>query len=221
MTLPDTNFSANALSSDVLKTISWACHWKMSFKLGRLKQAQVTFFLKIKKSSQGMLIFNNNQVNKNPIAKHFGLFLAEKIHFGEDLRYISKVNKSIELLRKLQNILPRWSLATIYKSFIRPHYDFGGIISDQVYNISLHENIKYFLCNWAITSISNEKSRFKKTNNNNKNKTRIIFRISQYIHTVVGLVTSVFNRDVIFMSYSFFKPPLINQLCVETWFFLL
>ena len=37
----------------------------------------------------------------------------------------------IELLRKLQNTLPRQALMTIYKAFIKPHLDYGDILYDQ------------------------------------------------------------------------------------------
>ena len=42
--------------------------------------------------------------------------------------------------------LPRLPLLTIYKSFIRPHLDYGVIIYDQAYNVSFHpklESIQY------------------------------------------------------------------------------
>ena len=42
--------------------------------------------------------------------------------------------KGIGLLRKLQSILPRTSLLTIYKSFIRPHLDYGDVVYDQPSN---------------------------------------------------------------------------------------
>ena len=94
----------------------------MSFNLDLSKQAQdVIFFCKIKKPIHPVLIFNNNQVIQTPYQKHIGLFLDEKLNFGEHLRYMTnKVNTSIGLLRKLQKCLPRRSLVTIYKSFIRP-----------------------------------------------------------------------------------------------------
>ena len=38
------------------------------------------------------------------------------------------------LLRKLNNGLPRSSLNTIYKSFVRPHLDYGDVIFDKAYN---------------------------------------------------------------------------------------
>ena len=71
------------------------------------------------------------------------MFLDNKLNFGEHLKYITnKVNKSIVLLFKLQVILPRRSLVTIYKSFIRPHLDYGDIIFDQAFNKSFHDNLE-------------------------------------------------------------------------------
>ena len=65
------------------------------------------------------------------------MILDNKLNFQEHLKNIlNKVNTTIELLRKLQNILPRGPLSTIYKSFIRPHTDYGDIIYDQQYNKS-------------------------------------------------------------------------------------
>ena len=73
------------------------------------------------------------------------MFLDDKLNFGEHLKYIAnKVNKSIGLLRKLQNLLPRRSLVTIYKSFIRLHIDYGDVIFDQAYIKSFHKKLENF-----------------------------------------------------------------------------
>ena len=63
------------------------------------------------------------------------MILDEKLNFGEYLRYIAdKGNAFIGLLRKLQKCLQRRPLVTIYKSFIRPHLDYGDVIFDHTYN---------------------------------------------------------------------------------------
>ena len=46
------------------------------------------------------------------------------------------------LLRKLQASLPRQSLVTVYKAFIRPHLDYEDIIDDQTYNESFHQKME-------------------------------------------------------------------------------
>ena len=56
---------------------------------------------------------------------------------------LNKVNRTIGLLRKLQNISPHGPL---YKLFIRFHLDYDDVIYDQHYNNSFHqkqESIQY------------------------------------------------------------------------------
>ena len=62
----------------------------------------------------------------------------------------NKINKTISLLRKLQNNLPRALLITIYKSFIRPHFDYGHILYDQPFNNSFHERLESIQYNAAL-----------------------------------------------------------------------
>ena len=71
------------------------------------------------------------------------MVLDAKLDFSLHLKNVqNKVNKSIGLLRKLQDTLPRASLITIFKSFIGTHLDYGDIIYDREYNTSFHENIE-------------------------------------------------------------------------------
>ena len=62
----------------------------------------------------------------------------------------NKINKTILLLRKLQNNLPRAPLATLYKSFIKPHLDYGDILYDQKFNNSFHERLELIQYNAAL-----------------------------------------------------------------------
>ena len=63
---------------------------------------------------------------------------------------LNKVNKTIGLLRKLHNILPRSALLVIYKSFIRPHLDYGDIIYDQAHNVSFHQKLELLQYNVCL-----------------------------------------------------------------------
>ena len=63
---------------------------------------------------------------------------------------LKKVDKTIGILRKLQNTLPTSSLLIIYKSFIRPHLDYGDIIYDQLYNASLQKKLESIQYNAAV-----------------------------------------------------------------------
>ena len=66
-------------------------------------------------------------------------------------------------MRKLQGVLPRITLVTIYKAFVRPHLDYGDILYDQTFNNSFHdrlEPIPYNAC-LAITEAIRGTSREK------------------------------------------------------------
>ena len=65
------------------------------------------------------------------------MHLDEKLNFSHHInKKIAKANKSIGIICKLAHVLPRQSLMTIYKSFIWPLLDYGGIIYDQPNNES-------------------------------------------------------------------------------------
>ena len=58
--------------------------------------------------------------------------LEVKLTFDEHLdNVLNKVNKTIGLWRKLQNLLPRSTLITIYKAFATAHLEYGDILYDQ------------------------------------------------------------------------------------------
>ena len=60
------------------------------------------------------------------------------------------INKTIGLLSKLQLIFPRHPLKTIYKTFVRPHLDYGDAIYDHAFNESFHQRLESVQYNAAI-----------------------------------------------------------------------
>ena len=82
------------------------------------------------------------------------MVLDTKLNFQEHLQNIlNKVNKTIGLLWKLQNILPRGPLLRIYKSLIRPHLDYRDVIYyqyDQHYNNSFQQKLDSVQYNAAL-----------------------------------------------------------------------
>ena len=110
----------------------------MSFNPDLSKQAQEGIFSrKLQKSVYPPLHFNNIAVPQSTTQKYLGMPLNVKLDFqGHIKNMYSKVNKTIGLLRKLYNTLPRLPLLTIYKSFIRPYLYYGDVIYDQAYTAS-------------------------------------------------------------------------------------
>ena len=71
------------------------------------------------------------------------IFLHNRLSFANHLIMIlNKVYKTVGLLRKPHNILPRPALLTICKSFLRPHLDYSDIIYEQAYNTSSQQVLK-------------------------------------------------------------------------------
>ena len=64
---------------------------------------------------------------------------------------LSRVNKTINLLQKFQAILSWHSLITIYKSFIRPHLNYGNVIYNRTYIKSFHQTLESTQYSTAIT----------------------------------------------------------------------
>ena len=72
-------------------------------------------------------------------------------------------SKTVGLLRKLSNLLPRQALFVIYKAFVRPHLRYDDLLYDQAFNNFFHlkmESIRYNVCltiTGAIRGMSREK----------------------------------------------------------------
>ena len=59
------------------------------------------------------------------------MYRDEKLNFLQHIKEkTSKANRGIGLIQKLRHILPRHSLITILKSFVRPYLDYCDIIYD-------------------------------------------------------------------------------------------
>ena len=58
------------------------------------------------------------------------------------MKKIKKATKGVNVIRKLNLLSPHSSLLTRYKSFVRPHLDYGDVTYDQPKNSSLSEKIE-------------------------------------------------------------------------------
>ena len=114
----DTQTSANNLNKDSEKINNWAFQWKRNFNPDPTKQAQeVIFSRKAREICHPPLVFNITGVSQASSQNHVSVILAFKLVFEEHLKVVSlKINKTLGLLRKLQNQLQRSALFTIYKT---------------------------------------------------------------------------------------------------------
>ena len=132
----DVDLSAKQLNDDLNKISEWAFQHKMVFNPYLSKQVQeITFSQKTYIVSHVKVNLNNSPVVQSTYQKYLGLYLDEKLNLSHHIKEkISKAYRIIRVIKRLQNNLPRQSLFTIYKSFIRPHLDYEDIVCDQLHN---------------------------------------------------------------------------------------
>ena len=63
---------------------------------------------------------------------------------------MTKAMKGIGVIKRLSKMLPRHSLLTICKSFVRPHLDYGDVLYDQLNNKSFCQKIETVQYNAAL-----------------------------------------------------------------------
>ena len=136
------------MNIDLEKISLFTYQWKMSFNPDISKQGQeVIFSMKNVNVFHQLLSFNRIPVMCCSYQKHLGVCLDKKLSFHQLIEgVIPKTINRTGVIKKLNNVLPRKALLTIYKSFVRPHLDYGDILYHQTYNESINskqENIQY------------------------------------------------------------------------------
>ena len=117
---------------------------EMLFNPDKTKQEQEIIFSRKKNdTSHPSLYFNNAWIQQQSGQKHLDFFLDEKLSIVEHIDVkIKKATVGVNLMRKLNLLLPCSSLIIIYKCFIRPHLDYGDVIYDQPNLSSLANKIE-------------------------------------------------------------------------------
>ena len=168
--------------------------WKTSFNSDPKKQAQeVIFSQKSKVISHPPLVFNNNVIQTTS-QKHLGIILVTQLSFEKHLETVlCKIYRTIGLICKLQKVLPRNALITLYKAFVGAHLDYGDIIYDQAHNASFHqklETLQYNAC-LAITGAICGSSKEKLYQELGFESLQQLYQIGNYIVSTRSLKTEV------------------------------
>ena len=83
------------------------------------------------------------------VSKQHSAYYASQLSFPE-YEAIKRKMLKVNVIRKMNLLLPRSSLLTIYKSFVRPHLDYGDVIYDQPNNSRLSDKIESVQYNAAL-----------------------------------------------------------------------
>ena len=117
----DPNESLAKLDRDLGKVAGSVYQWKMSFNPDPSKQTvKAQFFRKINPVDTPTIYFNNLAIASWETHNHLDFLLDKRLAFdGHVEEMILRTNKGIGLITRLRRYLPRNSLLTIYKAFIR------------------------------------------------------------------------------------------------------
>ena len=85
------------------------------------------------------LMFNNNDLTKCSYQKNLEIAPDSKLDLNIHIvQKIKKYDRIITFMRRLAVLLSRKSLLTIYKSYVRPHLNYGDIRREE----PKHKNFK-------------------------------------------------------------------------------
>ena len=139
----DTRDSQNALNFGLESISNWVYQWKLQFNFDPKKQANEVSFLV---NRIHLCIHQSHPLTKLSL----NVVLDSKLEFNIHIEQkTNKYNKIIGLIRRLSISLPRKAFLTIYKSFVRPHLDYGDILFDKPDNQSFENKlgkVQYKVC---------------------------------------------------------------------------
>ena len=141
-----------SLNNGFLKISQWAYQSKTMFNQDVSKQAQeVAVSSKAVAINHASVYFSNILVIRENFQKYLDLFLDSKLNFFDHVNEkIKKGTKGINFFRKMDFLLQRPFLFTIFKSFVRPHLVYGDVIYGQTNNASLLDKIESIQFNTVL-----------------------------------------------------------------------
>ena len=224
---------ASNLNDDLEKISYWAYQWQVQFNPDPNKPANEVIFSRKTNSnnlSHPPIKLNNNVISKCPHQKHLGIVLDSKLNFNAHVdKKTKKCNRMIDLIRRLSVTLPQNALLTIYKSFVRPHLDYGDILYDKPNNENFQNKLEKVQCRacLAITGAIQGTSRIKLYDElglHSLIKRRWCNKLI-FFHKIVNLYScsdfpSQINYSIRSISTSVMKPSMSRTKSFKNTFFL-
>ena len=111
------------INEDLSNIYDWTCMNKLSLNL------QKTFYIIFSNKFRGEPIdlhINNTKIASCDFIKFLGITVDSKLSFAHHIENISnKISKSVGVIRKLSNFLPKSILGKIYSSLVHPYLVYG------------------------------------------------------------------------------------------------
>ena len=126
----DPIISFETLNHDLKLIEKWANQWKMSFSPDITKPPiEILFSTKNIKPIHPPLFFNDIMIDSVEEHKHIGLTHDKKLTYQSHIKEaIKNANKGIGIMKFMSRYVPRSTLETMYKSYVRSLLEYGDII---------------------------------------------------------------------------------------------
>ncbi len=113
------------MKQDLNILVDWFRANKLSLNLG--KTNFILFRPKSKKNDISVsLTYDNIDIKQEKVTKFLGIYLDECLQWDSQIKHVcSKMSKNLYLLRTLKNVLPSWSLKSLYFAYIHSHMVYG------------------------------------------------------------------------------------------------
>ena len=121
--------TAEILNSDLNKIHEWSKKWLVKFNPNKTETMVIS--KKIIKPDNPALKMGRHELYTVDSHKHLGVYFSNDGFWNNHIDYIlQKAYSRINLLRKMRNILDRFTLERIYLTFIRPILEYAEVIWD-------------------------------------------------------------------------------------------
>ena len=119
--------AAEVMNSDLQKIHSWAEKWLVNFSAPKTKSMVFTRHRNV--IHHPPLSFNNVQIDEVDNHKHLGLILSKDGSWRAQVNTMySKVNRALNILRKMKCVLDRKTLYRLYCTQVRPLLEYADCV---------------------------------------------------------------------------------------------
>ena len=130
MVVQESNLAANDMNHDMNLISKWTHAWRRSLNPDPQNQAaELIISTKRQETDHQMIFFNDKPLVKVEENEYLGAILDRKLTLSAHIKAaIYKKRKCIRLLKYLSSYLPRHNLEELYKLYVQPFLDYGGVI---------------------------------------------------------------------------------------------
>jgi len=117
------------ISDDLSRLSTWAKQWLVTFNAS--KTVYMILSLKRKIPNYPPLIFNNTTLEKVESHTHLGMTFNTMMTWHDHInRIIKKAHRTLNVIKRIQHLVPRTILERLYKTLVLPIIEYGNIIYD-------------------------------------------------------------------------------------------